>query len=120
MLCIRGTTKSLPTKYRPQRRKLRRVSQTVRARLSRTPSIPLSRESSKAAANVLAVDERQSHESLNREEKIASRTLTRLKEKEQEFEERKVQREEELRSLNTKWQEVRPCARWRPLDSFLW
>lgn len=68
---------------------------------------------------MLAVDERQSLESLSREEKIAGRTLAQLNEKEKEFEELKFQREEERRSLNAKLQEVRHCIRSRPLDSFL-
>jgi structural maintenance of chromosome 1 len=63
---------------------------------------------SKASASILAVDERQSLESLTREEKVAGRALAQLREKEQEFEERKANLEEELQSLNTKRQEVRP------------
>lgn len=70
----------------------------------------LTRKFSKASASVLAVDERQSLESLTRDEKIASRALAQLKEKQQEFEERKANREEELQSLDAKRQEVRPST----------
>ena len=55
---------------------------------------------------MLAVDERQSLESITREEKIASRTLSQLSEKEGEFEERKATLTEELGSQSTKRQEV--------------
>ncbi|PPQ98373.1 hypothetical protein CVT26_013579 [Gymnopilus dilepis] len=60
----------------------------------------------KASASVLAVDERQSLESLTREEKTAARALTQLTEKEQGFEEKKAQRSEELTTLNEKRQEL--------------
>jgi len=62
---------------------------------------------SKASASILAVDERQSLESLTREEKVASRALAQLKEKEHEFDERRANRAEEFESLNAKRQEVR-------------
>jgi structural maintenance of chromosome 1 len=55
---------------------------------------------------VLAVDERQSLEGVIREEKIATRTVVQLSEKEREFEERKNNRTEELVSQGEKKQEV--------------
>jgi len=55
---------------------------------------------------MLAVDERQSLESITREEKTASCTWFQLSEKEREFEERKAALTEELGSQNTKRQEV--------------
>ena len=61
---------------------------------------------SKASASVLAVDERQSLETLTREEKTASRTLAQLSEKEQGFEEKKTTRTEELHQRNAKREEV--------------
>ncbi|KAF8892810.1 hypothetical protein CPB84DRAFT_1816222 [Gymnopilus junonius] len=60
----------------------------------------------KASSIVLAVYERQSLESLTREEKTAARALAQLSEKEQGFEEKKVQPSEELGSLNEKSQEL--------------
>ncbi|KAF8882368.1 condensin complex subunit SMC1 [Gymnopilus junonius] len=60
----------------------------------------------KASSSVLAVDERQSLESLTREEKTAARALAQLSEKEQGFKEKKAQRSEELSSLNEKRQEL--------------
>ena len=61
---------------------------------------------SKASSSVLAVDERQSLETLTREEKTASRTLAQLSEKEQGFEEKKTTRTEELHQRNAKREEV--------------
>ena len=55
---------------------------------------------SKASSSVLAVDERQSLETLTREEKTASRTLVQLSEKEQGFDEKKTTRTEELRYIS--------------------
>jgi len=55
---------------------------------------------------VLAVDERQSLEGVTREEKIATRTVAQLSEKEREFEERKNNRTEELVFQSEKKQEV--------------
>jgi hypothetical protein len=61
---------------------------------------------SKASSSVLAVDERQSLETLTREEKTASRTLAQLSEKEQGFDEKKTTRTEELHQRNAKREEV--------------
>ena len=61
---------------------------------------------SKASSSVLAVDERQSLETLTREEKTASRKLTQLSEKEQGFDEKKTTRTEELHQRNAKREEV--------------
>ena len=61
---------------------------------------------SKASSSVLAVDERQSLETLTREEKTASRTLAQLSEKEQGFDEKKTTRTEELQQRNAKREEV--------------
>ena len=60
----------------------------------------------KASSSVLAVDERQSLETLTREEKTASRTLAQLSEKEQGFDEKKTTRTEELHQRNAKREEV--------------
>ncbi|KAF4618816.1 hypothetical protein D9613_009734 [Agrocybe pediades] len=60
----------------------------------------------KASSSVLAVDERQSLETLTREEKTAARTLAQLAEKEQGFEEKKATRSDELISQNEKKQEL--------------
>ncbi len=60
---------------------------------------------------MLAVDERQSLESITREEKTASRSLSQLSEKEREFEERKATLTEELGSQNAKRQEVSSLPR---------
>jgi structural maintenance of chromosome 1 len=59
---------------------------------------------SKASASVLAVDE--THKTLTREEKTASRTLAQLSEKEQGFDEKKTTRTEELHQLKAKREEV--------------
>ena len=55
---------------------------------------------------MLAVDERQSLETLTREEKTASRALAQLTEKEQGFDEKKTTRTEELQQRNAKREEV--------------
>ncbi|KAL0571911.1 Structural maintenance of chromosomes protein 1 [Marasmius crinis-equi] len=52
----------------------------------------------KASANVLAIDERQSLETLTREEKTASRTLSTLTEKQKGLEEKRSMRSEELQA----------------------
>lgn len=52
------------------------------------------------------MDERQSLETLRREEKTAARALAQLSEKEQTTTERKVSRTEELATLTEKRQEV--------------
>jgi hypothetical protein len=72
---------------------------------------------SKASSSVLAVDERQSLETLTREEKTASRTLAQLSEKEQGFDEKKTTRTEELQQRNAKREEVRlpvSCLQLKP------
>jgi len=61
---------------------------------------------SKASASVLAVDKRQSLESITQKEKAASCTWSQLFEKESEVEERKAALTEGLGSQNTKRQEV--------------
>ncbi|KAF8957847.1 condensin complex subunit SMC1 [Flammula alnicola] len=60
----------------------------------------------KASSSVLAVDERQSLETLTREEKTAGRALSQLSEKEQGFEEKKATRADELNTQNEKRQEL--------------
>lgn len=61
----------------------------------------------KASANVLAVDERQSLETLTRDEKTAARTLTQLTERQHGMEEKRELRNEELRVLGERRSEVR-------------
>ncbi|KIM37018.1 hypothetical protein M413DRAFT_448746 [Hebeloma cylindrosporum] len=60
----------------------------------------------KASSSVLAVDERQSLETLTREVKTSGRALTQLTEREQGFQEKKNTRSEELNSQNEKRQEL--------------
>ncbi|KJA20749.1 hypothetical protein HYPSUDRAFT_166635 [Hypholoma sublateritium FD-334 SS-4] len=60
----------------------------------------------KVTSSALAVDERQSLETLRREEKTAARALAQLSEKEQTTTERKVARTEELATLTEKRQEL--------------
>lgn len=60
----------------------------------------------KAAANILAVDERQSLETLTRDEKTAGRGLTQLVERQQGMEEKKGSRNEELGVLGDRRLEV--------------
>ncbi|KAF8802737.1 condensin complex subunit SMC1 [Phlegmacium glaucopus] len=60
----------------------------------------------KASSSILAVDERQSLETLTREEKTASRILAQLSEKEQGFDEKKTTRTEELHQQNAKREEL--------------
>ena len=60
----------------------------------------------KASASVLAVDERQSLETLTRDEKTAARTLGQLTERQQGLEEKRGTRVEELRSQTDKKAEV--------------
>lgn len=62
----------------------------------------------KATASTLAVDERQSLETLKREDKTAARALAQLSEKEQAALEKKASRTEELGTLTEKRQEVCP------------
>ncbi|KAJ3507775.1 hypothetical protein NLJ89_g6117 [Agrocybe chaxingu] len=60
----------------------------------------------KASSSVLAVDERQQLEILTREERIASRSLAQLTEKEQGFEEKKTTRTEELKAQSERKDEL--------------
>ncbi|KAF8630781.1 hypothetical protein AX15_002729 [Amanita polypyramis BW_CC] len=60
----------------------------------------------KASASVLAVDERQSLETLTREEKTVSRSLAQLKEKQEGLEEKKETRMGELETQNEKKSEL--------------
>lgn len=53
------------------------------------------------------MDERQSLETLSREEKTAARTLSQLTEKEKDYLERKEARKEELEAQTAKSREVR-------------
>ena len=79
---------------------------------------------SKASSSVLAVDERQSLETLTREEKTASRTLAQLSEKEQGYNEKKTTRTEELHQRNAKREEVGlsvSCLKLKPfIKTFLY
>jgi structural maintenance of chromosome 1 len=60
----------------------------------------------KASSSVLAIDERQSLDTLTRDEKIASRTLTQLTERQQGLEEKRATRSEELTTQTSKKAEV--------------
>jgi hypothetical protein len=60
----------------------------------------------KSAANILAVDERQSLDTLTRDEKTAARVLTQLAERQHGMEEKRGQRNEELRLLGERRTEV--------------
>jgi hypothetical protein len=60
----------------------------------------------KAAANILAVDERQSLDTLTRDEKTAARALTQLTERQHGLEEKRGLRNEELRALGERRSEV--------------
>jgi hypothetical protein len=66
----------------------------------------------KAAANILAVDERQSLDTLTRDEKTAGRALQQLTERQQGLEEKRNQRNEELGVLGERRAEVRPFFRY--------
>jgi len=68
----------------------------------------------KARASVLAVDERQKLETLNRDEKTANRTLTQLSERQQGLEEKIAVRKNDLSAQAVKKEEV--C--WPFHDSF--
>ena len=102
----RGT----PTDFRTQcgvgRGKSGRISSTVSVIFIALWSYVHVLYHSKASSSVLAVDERQSLETLTREEKTASRTLAQLSEKEQGFDEKKTTRTEELQQRNAKREEV--------------
>jgi hypothetical protein len=71
--------------------------------LSSSIDIPSTR---KAAANILAVDERQSLDTLMRDEKTAARVLTQLTERQQGLEEKRGARGDELRVLGERRAEV--------------
>ena len=60
----------------------------------------------KAAASVLAVDERQSLQTLTRDEKTASRTLSQLKDKSEQQTQKREKLAEEERTLSQKTSEV--------------
>lgn len=60
----------------------------------------------KAQASVLAVDERQSLETMTRDEKTSSRTLTQLKEKADHFTTKKTKLVEDEDNLQQKRTEV--------------
>jgi hypothetical protein len=102
----RGT----PTKFRTQRglerRESGRIPSTVSINLHCAAEIFTYHIISKASSSVLAVDERQSLETLTREEKTAGRILAQLSEKEQGFDEKKTTRSEELHQQNAKREEV--------------
>ena len=105
----RGT----PTDFRAQccskRRKSRRISSTVCLDLLSYAMEILTtcRIHRKASASVLAVDERQSLETLTREEKTAGRILAQASDKAQGFDDKKITRTEELHQQNAKREEVR-------------
>nr|VWO96457.1 Structural maintenance of chromosomes protein [Ganoderma boninense] len=63
-------------------------------------------EESKAAASVLAVDERQSLQTLTRDEKTASRTLAQLKDKSEQQTQKREKLAEEERTLSQKTSEL--------------
>ena len=72
--------------------------------LHRTFSLPFAHR--KAAASVLAVDERQSLQTLTRDEKTASRTLSQLKDKSEQQTQKREKLAEEERTLSQKASEV--------------
>jgi structural maintenance of chromosome 1 len=61
----------------------------------------------KASASVLAVDERQSLETLTRDEKTASRSLAQLREKHQDLDQKKDKLSEDARIQSERKSEVR-------------
>jgi structural maintenance of chromosome 1 len=61
---------------------------------------------SKATANILAVDERQSLETLTREEKTASRALAQLREKHQDLDQKRERLSEDVRVHSERKTEV--------------
>ena len=63
---------------------------------------------SKASASVLAVDERQSLETLSRDEKTTARTLSQLKDKLEQQTQKREKLAEEERTLSQKKSEVYP------------
>lgn len=63
--------------------------------------------SRKAQASILAVDERQSLETLSRDEKTSSRALTQLKEKKEAFDTRRAKLLEEQATQTERRKEVR-------------
>ena len=64
------------------------------------------RPNSKATTNTQAVDERQSLQTLNREEKTAARALSSLQEASTRQEEKKIELETEIASLKERKEEV--------------
>ena len=62
----------------------------------------------KASTSVLAVDERQSYETLMRDEKTSSRALAQLKDKLEQLTQRRDKLAEEERTHSQKKAEVRP------------
>jgi structural maintenance of chromosome 1 len=60
----------------------------------------------KASASILAVDERQSLETLTREEKTASRSLAQLKEKHQDLDQKRAKLSEDARVQSERKAEV--------------
>ena len=61
----------------------------------------------KASASILAVDERQSLESLTREEKTANRALAQLREKHQDLDQKKDKLSEDARVHSERKDDVR-------------
>lgn len=64
----------------------------------------------KAVANTLAVDERQSLQTLNRDEKTGARSLAGLQEAHTGLEEKKSELSSEISSLEERKEEVRPSV----------
>ncbi|EGO04101.1 hypothetical protein SERLA73DRAFT_102460 [Serpula lacrymans var. lacrymans S7.3] len=60
----------------------------------------------KASASILAVDERQSLETLSRDEKTASRNLTQIKDRHEQMDQKKVKLIEEIRAQGERKEEV--------------
>ena len=63
----------------------------------------------KASASVLAVDERQSLETLTRDEKTSGRTLAQLKDKLEQLTQKRDKLAEDEQTHTAKKQEVRTC-----------
>ena len=66
--------------------------------------------SRKAEASLLAVDERQALDTLNREEKTASRTFTQLNDKQEEFQRKREKLKEDIDVQGRKKDEVAHSA----------
>lgn len=67
---------------------------------------------SKASASILAVDERQSLETLSRDEKTAGRTLAQPKDKLEQLTQKRVKSSEEDRTQSQKKAEVNITQTW--------